>query len=210
MRRKININEWNRKEHYEFFSNMDNPSFGIVAEVEVTQLYEHCKKTKQSFFAQYLHRSMKAINKVEEFRLRIVDDGVYLYDVINAGSTIARNDGTFAFSYMHFNEDFEVFNEELQKEIKEVQQSEGLRLSNEELDVNLIRHSTFPWSNFTSILHPHNINNKESVPKIVFAKFYEKNGKLMMPVSIEAHHGLMDGRHIALYLQYFQEFLNKI
>ena len=30
----------------------------------------------------------------------------------------------------------------------------------------------------------------------------------MMPVSIEAHHGLMDGFHLAKYLEEFQNQLN--
>ncbi len=30
----------------------------------------------------------------------------------------------------------------------------------------------------------------------------------MLPLSVEAHHGLMDGYHLALYLQEFQNQLN--
>jgi len=111
---------------------------------------------------------------------------------------------------MDFSNDFKTFNEGLQSEIKAVQESEGLRLNNDDLDLNLIRHSTFPWHQFTSILHPANVNNKESIPRIVFGKFSEKNGRKMMPISVEAHHGLMDGRHIVMYLEEFQKQLNLV
>lgn len=208
MRTEIDINTWNRKEHYEFFSKMDQPAFGVVTEVDCTQIYDYAKQQNESFFAHYLHRSMLAVNAIEDFRLRIVGDKVYLYDVIHAGSTIARHDGTFGFAFMPYDPEFEVFNSHLQREIKNVQEIDGLRLSNEELDVNLIRHSTFPWHHFSAILHPANVNNKESVPRIVFGKFSEKDGRKMMPISVEGHHGLMDGRHIAAYLDKFQELLN--
>lgn len=208
MRTEIDINTWNRKEHYEFFSKMDQPAFGVVTEVDCTQIYDYAKQENESFFAHYLHRSMLAVNAIEDFRLRIVGDKVYLYDVIHAGSTIARHDGTFGFAFMPYDPEFEVFNSHLQREIKNVQEIDGLRLSNEELDVNLIRHSTFPWHHFSAILHPANVNNKESVPRIVFGKFSEKDGRKMMPISVEGHHGLMDGRHIAAYLDKFQELLN--
>lgn len=56
-----------------------------------------------------------AINKVEAFRLRILDDKVVLFDEINAGSTLAREDGTFGFSFMKFSKDFKVFNKEMQR-----------------------------------------------------------------------------------------------
>lgn len=208
MRTEIDINTWNRKEHYEFFSKMDQPAFGVVTEVDCTQIYDYAKQQNESFFAHYLHRSMLAVNAIEDFRLRIVGDKVYLYDVIHAGSTIARHDGTFGFAFMPYDPEFEVFNSHLQREIKNVQEIDGLRLSNEELDVNLIWHSTFPWHHFSAILHPANVNNKESVPRIVFGKFSEKDGRKMMPISVEGHHGLMDGRHIAAYLDKFQELLN--
>lgn len=209
MRSEINIENWNRKEHYEFFSKMDQPSFGIVTEVNCTETYRLAKERKESFFAHYLHKSMLAVNSVEAFKLRIVGDKVFQYDVIHAGSTIAREDGTFGFAFIEFSEDFQIFNSRLQKEIEAVQNSTGLRLSNEELDVNLIRHSTFPWQQFSAILHPTNVNNKESIPRIVFGKFLEKNGRKMMPISVEAHHALMDGRHIAMYLEAFQKELNQ-
>lgn len=208
MKKEINIENWNRKEHYEFFSKMDQPSFGIVTEVDVTNIFSLAKSNQESFFAHYLHRSMLAVNKVDAFKLRIVEDKVFEYDVIHAGSTIAREDGTFGFAFMEFSEDFKTFNESLQNEIKAVQNSTGLRLSNDELDYNLIRHSTFPWHQFSAILHPANVNNKESIPRIVFGKVSEKNGRKMMPISIEAHHALMDGRHIAQYLEEFQKQLN--
>lgn len=208
MKTKINIDTWNRKEHYRFFAQMDCPNFGIVTELDCTHTFNLAKERNQSFFAMYLHRSMKAINKVEEFKLRIVGEDVYLYDTIHAGSTIAREDGTFAFAFIEFSEDFTIFNANLQVEIDDVQRTTGLRLSNDDLDLNLIRHSSIPWHSFTSILHPTNINNKESIPKIVFGKFSEKNGRKMLPVSVEAHHGLMDGRHMAQYFDFFQKELN--
>ena len=65
-----------------------------------------------------------------------------------------------------------------------------------------------PWTNFTGLLHPTDFDPKESIPKIVFGKFSEKNGRKMLPISVEGHHGLMDGFHLAKYLEAFQKELN--
>ena len=205
----IDINTWNRKEHYEFFSKMDSPYFGIVAEVDCTKAYAIAKTKKRSFFAHYFHKSMQAINCVEAFKYRIIDESVYVFDIIHAGTTIARADGTFGFIYVPFSEDFDIFNSALESEILAVQNSTGLRLNNDDLKKDLIRHSTLPWINFSAVLHPTSFKNKESVPKIVFGKYVEKEGKKMMPVSVEGHHGLLDGYHIALYLEAFQKLLNE-
>ena len=205
----INIESWNRKEHFEFFSRMASPYFGITTEVDCTIAYDNAKENGNSFFAHYLHKSMIAVNSVEELRLRIVDNKVALFEKINAGATVGRADGTFGFIFVNFSDDFETFNKELQNEIQTVLNSTGLRLNDDDIKKDLIRHSTIPWTSFTGLLHPTNFDRTESVPKITFGKFSIREGKKYLPVSIEAHHGLVDGFHLAKYLSEFQRHLDK-
>ncbi|MGG5207617.1 CatA-like O-acetyltransferase [Chryseobacterium sp. MIQD13] len=204
----IDIEKWNRKEHFEFFSKMASPYFGFTTEVDCTKAYDYAKENSHSFFATYLHRSMIAVNAVDELKLRIVDDQIVLYDTIHAGSTIARADGTFGFAFIPFSENFDLFNEAMQQEIEAVQHSTGLRLNNGDLGKDLVRHTTIPWNSFSALLHPTNFNNSESVPKITFGKFSIRDGKKFLPVSVEAHHGLADGLHLARYMEEFQRQLD--
>jgi chloramphenicol O-acetyltransferase type A len=205
----IDIAGWNRKEHFEFFSKMASPYFGFTTEVDCTQAYNKAKDCGHSFFATYLHASMIAVNAVDELKMRILEDHIVLYDSVNAGTTIGRADGTFGFAYIHFSEDFSTFNAELQKEIDGVQNSVGLRMNNGELGKDLIRHSAIPWNSFSALLHPTPLDKTESVPKITFGKFSIREGRYYLPVSVEAHHGLADGFHLARYLEAFQKQLDQ-
>lgn len=144
---------------------------------------------------------MRAANQTEAFRLRIKDGQVVLYDTIDAGLTIAREDETFGFGLVNYTPDFNGFNANLQAEIASAQACSGLHLKNENLDINLIRHSTLPWAHFTGILHPCNYRSEDSIPRITFGKRFEKDGEQYMSVNVEAHHGLMDGLHICQYLE---------
>lgn len=204
----VNLEQWNRREHFEFFSAMASPYFGFTTEVDCTKAYDTAKNNGYSFFAYYYHKSMVAINTVDALKLRILDGQVVQFDTVHAGSTIGRPDGTFGFSFTHFSKDFDVFNAELQKEIKEVHESSGLRLSNGRLGKDHVRHTTIPWNSFSAILHPTDFNTGESVPKVSFGKFNIRDGKKYLPVSIEAHHGLADGIHIAQYMSEFQKQLD--
>lgn len=206
----IDIENWNRKEHFEFFQKMNSPYFGFTTEVDCTIAYAQAKENGHSFFAAYLHKSMVAVNAVDEMKLRILDGQVVLYDAIHAGTTIGREDGTFGFAFIPFSKDFNVFNAVMQEEIEAVKQTSGLRITNGELGKDLVRHSTIPWNSFSALLHPTSFNNSESVPKITFGKFNSRDGKKYLPVSIEAHHGLADGIHIARYLEEFQKQLNTV
>lgn len=203
----VDIENWTRKEHFQFFSKMASPYFGITTEVDCTQAYKQSKENRVSFFAYYLHKSMIAVNAVKELKYRILGDKVVSFPVVNAGTTIGRADGTFGFAFVNFSNDFDAFLSELQNEIQAVHSSTGLRLNDDDVKKDLIRHSTIPWSSFTGLLHPTNFDHTESVPKITFGKFSVREGKKFLPISIEAHHGLVDGFHLAKYLEEFQKQL---
>jgi len=205
----IDINTWNRKEHFEFFSKFDEPYYGITAEVDCTIAYKNAKGMNIPFFVYYLHKSNCAINEIENLKLRIVDNQVVLYDVVHASSTIGREDGTFAYSFIEHSGDINVFYENAKKEIEQVKNSAGLRLNDEAKRFDTVHYSPLPWIKFTSVTHARDFKRNDSVPKISFGKVTEANGKLTMPVGIYVHHGLVDGYHVGKYFEIFQNLLNE-
>jgi len=206
--KKLDLKNWNRKEHFEFFSSFDEPFFGIVSEVDCTKAYKFSKNINRSFFAHYLHKALTAVNEVPEFKYRILDGEVVVYDKAHSAATIARPDGTFAFSFAEFDNDFSKFQKRLNKEIEEVQNSTGLRLSKDSQRLDAIHISSFPWHKLTGLTHSRNFKYPDSVPKITFGKMYPIGEKYKLPIAINAHHGLMDGFHVAKFLDVFQELLD--
>ncbi len=209
MKSKIDYSQWNRKEHFEFFNSFDDPFFGITTEVNLTEGYKLAKEKDYSVFLYYLHCSLKAVNLTESFKYRVIDGEVYYFNPIHASPTINREDDTFGFSFMEYKENFKVFSELANKEIEVVKHSTGLRLNKNNKRPDVIHFSVVPWFSFTSLSHPRNFNNDESIPKITFGKYYKSGNHYKLPVSIHAHHGLMDGYHVGEYLERFQEYLNR-
>jgi len=74
--------------------------------------------------------------------------------------------------------------------------------------INLIRYSTLPWFDFTSISHARDFSNDDSAPRITFGKITETAGRRTMPVSIHVHHALADGLHVAQFADLFQKLLD--
>jgi chloramphenicol O-acetyltransferase type A len=209
MMKTIDLNSWNRKEHFEFFSTFDDPTFGIVTEIDCTRAYAESQKQDFSFFAYYMHNSLLAANKIEELRYRIHESKPVIYDEIHASPTIGREDGTFGFSFVAYNQDFKVFSDSLKQEITNVQNSTGLRKSVDIDRINTIYYSTLPWTSFSGLKHPMDLKFKAGIPKITFGKMFDRDGKKIMPIAIHAHHALVDGLHIANYLEIFQDLLDK-
>ena len=191
---------WKRKEHFDFFNQFDEPFFGLVTEVDCTKAYQISKSKGQSFFAYYLHKSLLAVNLVDELRYRIENNDVIIFDEIHASSTIGRKDGTFAFTFVPYSFDFANFNESLKEEINHVQNSNGLRVNDDDSRIDVIHYSSIPWHTFSGLTHARNYKRKDSAPKITFGKMFQKGDQKMMNIAIYVHHGLADGFHIAKYL----------
>jgi chloramphenicol O-acetyltransferase type A len=208
MPRSLNIEDWKRKDQFHFFKDYDNPFFNICTEVDVTELYGFSKENEFSFFLTSLYSSLKAANLVEEFRYRLKDDGVIVYDQLHAGSTFLREDDTFGFAYFNYKSSFNDFNLEAEKTLsKEKEEKEVLDPRSDQDD--LIHYSVIPWISFLSISHPRKFRSSDSIPKIVLGKYYEKHKRQVMPISIEVHHSLVDGLHVAAYLDKMQEILDQ-
>jgi chloramphenicol O-acetyltransferase type A len=207
MKPKLDLNSWNRKEHFLFFKQMDEPFYGITTTIDCTQAYAKAKVLGISFFSYYLHKTLSAVNAVENFRYRIIEDEVYVFDVIDASATVMREDTTFGFSYMPFTEDINEFTQIVQTEIERMQTTTGV--FTREYPDNLIHFSALPWINFTSLSHARSFTWPDSCPKISVGKLTEENGKKSMPISVHVHHGLADGYHVGLFLEKLQQFMNE-
>lgn len=205
MKTKINIQTWNRKEHFLFFKQMEEPFFGITTTIDCTKGYEEAKKLGVSFFVYYLHKTLVAVHAVENFRYRIDNDEVVLYETICASATVMRADKTFGFSYMEFADNIHEFADIVATEIDRIQHTTGI--FTREYPENIIHFSALPWVDFTSISHARSFTWPDSCPKISFGKMTDQNGKKTMALSVHVHHGLVDGYHVGLFLEKLQELL---
>lgn len=206
MKSFLNIDTWARKDHFFFFKEFNEPFFGITTEVDCSVGYRNAKKENISFFLYYLYQSLKAVNTIEEFRYRIEGDQIAVYDSISASSTVPRPNGTFGFSYIPFNENFEDFYSLASAEIERVANSSGLEPSGN--NQNVVHYSTLPWINFTALSHARHYAIADSVPKISFGMLHDKDRKKVMSMSIHVNHAVMDGYHVAKYIELFQKLMN--
>jgi len=202
----LDVNTWNRKQHFQHFNGLEDPSFAVTIPFDVTRAYKFSKENEVSFFGKYLHDCMKAINSIESLKYRIIDNQVVEYEIIHASPTIMRDDKTFGFSFVEFDENLKVFLNNLEKEKQRINSSD--ELFPEQEDLNCIYCSAMPWFQFTGHKEPFS-KHGISVPKLSFSKAVKQNDNLKMNVSINVNHALVDGYHISLFVEKFQDFLNQ-
>lgn len=206
---KFDVENWIRKPQYDFFKTYEDPFFNITATIEVSNLYTYCKKHDLSFSLACIYVAIKSINEIQEFKLRIINNEVFLFDAVNIGSTILNDNKTFSFCYF-LNQPSIV---EFDKQGKEVIENhkKGIFFEPKEELLGLIHCSTIPWISFTGIKHARKGDEaRQGIPKIIFGKVFEENNTKKIPFSVEVHHALMDGYHVALLFEKMQYFINDL
>jgi chloramphenicol O-acetyltransferase type A len=202
----IDVQTWNRKQHYKHFIALRDPYFTVTIPFDVTNAFLFSKENNISFFSRYLHDCMRAINAVENFKYRIENDSIVEYDVIHASATLMRPDNTFSFSFIDFHEDIHVFIKNIEAEKERIKNTNDLYPPKNGL--NCIHCSALPWLQFSGQKEPVS-GLLDSVPKLAFSKVNKSKSKLIMNVSVSVNHALVDGYHVGLFSEKFQEYLNK-
>ncbi|MEO0585046.1 MAG: chloramphenicol acetyltransferase [Bacteroidota bacterium] len=206
MPQQLDISTWHRRDVYHLFKTYDIPFFNVTVNVDVTKAYHYAREFNQSFFLLTLFDSIKVANQIQNFRLRMKGEEVWEYETIDCGSTVLHDDQSFSFAYFKYVDDWAVFQADGLKRIEAQKASQELdpRFDSDEL----IYYSVLPWLHFTSFQHARRLGREDSIPRIVFGKYQASEGKLLMPVSVEVHHALVDGFHVGQFVQYFQQQLD--
>jgi chloramphenicol O-acetyltransferase type A len=205
-KQKVDIETWERRALFRFFTGFPEPFHGVCLRLDCTATYHYAKQNGISVFLSLLHRSLVAAQYVENFHTRIVDGAAWRYDVIHGGSAVGRPNGTIGFAHYPYNARIKDFVDEASIEVERVRQRDDIERYPE---ANLIRYSTLPWFDFTSISHARDFSHEDSAPKITFGKITESDGHSTMPVSIHVHHALADGLHVAQFVDHFQKLLDE-
>ena len=59
MKTLIDIDNWNRKEHFQFFSKFDEPFFGVTVKVDCTTAYKKAKENGLTTVMAYICEAQK-------------------------------------------------------------------------------------------------------------------------------------------------------
>ena len=201
----LNVDNWNREKTFRFYRAFDQPCFNLCANVDVTGIKKESKEKGISFFLLSLFYATKAANDVVHFRYRLIDNRVAVYSSIYPGSTILYDDESFGFAYFEFKDDKMEFLDKGRK-VVDLYKKGNQPFVPFAPDNGLIHFSVIPWLNFTSFKHASHSQADQSIPKIVFGKVNKSGEKYSMPVSVEVHHALMDGLHVARYFKTFESY----
>ena len=193
----IDLKTWKRRKHFEMYSGLDYPYLNITANVDLSQLYPWCKEKGYSLFAAIAYITSRSANEIPELRQRIRGDQVVEHAVIRPSYTVLTDDETFGFATIDFTTDFPAFHAAVLDVIERTKANPSIEDEAGKDDLMFL--TTVTWVSFTQLTHPLPLNPPDSFPRISWGKFFDQEGKRLMPLSLCANHALIDGLHVGKF-----------
>ena len=196
-----------RKKHFDFFRSMSQPHFNICAPVDISQLLNWIKSENLPFTLTMVYCLSRIANNIPEFRRRIRGDSVWEHEKVDPSFTIeTKVSDVFSFCHVPFTDNYTTFLK--RGHIKSAQMQEAPIFEDEEGRDDLLFLSSLPWISFTGITHAMHCPSTDSVPRITWGKYSTEKNVTSMPLSVQVHHALVDGKQVGIFFHLLQELLD--
>ena len=200
----IDEKTWERAMHCMVFRNSIEPQFCVTFEADITNFKEKVKKQGLSFTMAMVYAVCKCANEIEEFRYRFLDGNIVLYDRIDTAFTyLNKSTNLFKVVNVPFVDDISEYCKLAYKTANEQREYFTGPLGND-----VFQCSPMPWVTFTHISHTNSGKKDNATPLFDWEKYYEKNGRIMIPISVQAHHSFVDGIHVGQFVNGLQKYFD--
>jgi chloramphenicol O-acetyltransferase type A len=197
--RRIDIETWPRREHFELYRTYHQPHFNVCAPVDVTGLWRAVKERGASLNTAITYLLARVANEIPEFRRRVRDDGVVEHDVVHPATTVMADDEVFTFAFFEFAEHFDAFARHVAEVTAHVRKDPSL--SDPPGRDDLLFMTAIPWVVFTSFSHAIPAVPEDSIPRLAWGRVWQEGGLRRMPLSVQGHHAVVDGLHVGRYFE---------
>lgn len=207
---EIDYENWDRKEVYEAFENY---TYCVTVELDMTNLHHYMKKTGKKFYPLICWAITKTANEDQDFRIVKRDGQIGWFDTLQTSYTLRRKVHTHLFTHMvtEYDADLEVYYEQFIKD-KELAEAEDrlyyyTEMRQDNADVSIMPNTSFKAISYCmpSSFYQKDPQNMRYTPFTTVGRFYEKDGKWILPVTTNFHHAVNDGYHVEKYFKILQE-----
>jgi len=180
----------------------------VTAEVDITDFRRLTKEKGCNFFHSFLWCAAQAANAIPQLRQRQVGERIAEYDFCPTSHTVARADGTYVYCDLTADCAYRDFLPYAEAAQQKAEQSGNIHREPGEEEAFLFI-STMTWLSHTALILPAPIP-ADSNPRITWGRFFDREGKTLIPVSLQGNHALIDGRHISMFYTLLSEKLQEV
>lgn len=200
----IEKEHWSRKEYFDhYYSNLPC-SYSMTVKLDITTIV----KDRRKLYPTLLYFITKAVNQHSEFRMSFDENGNlgFFNQILPCYTVFHKNSETFSNLWTEYAEEYTAFYTAYCHDIEEFGAVERM-MAKPNLPENNFPVSMIPWTSFDGF----NLNLQKGydylLPIFTIGKYYEENGKHLLPLAIQVHHAVCDGFHVCRFVNELQKYL---
>lgn len=197
----IDMESWERAEHYQYYRNIIKARYTLSINVDITNLLPQVKGRNLKFYPVFIHILMQVVNQTREFCMALDHEGrLGYYDMCHPSYTIFHNDDkTFSDIWTEYNPKFDEFYQAAAGDMETYKDVKGVKAKPGKPD-NFCPISCVPWLSFTSYASDTYAESNMLFPVLLMGRYFEENGKTLMPLAVSVNHAVADGYHTCKFL----------
>ena len=183
---------------------MEMPHFSLVAHIPFGVAFDYIREHDLHFTSTVVYLISKAANAIPELRWRIRGDSVVEHAVVHPSFSVQTEaSDVFSFCYVDYQPVYADFARASRAAIQAMQQAPSLEDHPERDDYLFL--SSLPWVHFTGMTHAMAIKGVDSVPRITWGRLGPGEAGRNLPLGLQVHHGVVDGKHAGQFFQLLEE-----
>ncbi|HEX5343560.1 MAG TPA: CatA-like O-acetyltransferase [Duganella sp.] len=193
-----------RRDRYNAFASFEKPLVNLSFELEVPEFRPFCKQQGLPPFHFFLYHVLHALEGIDNFMYRVHKGEVIKIEDFFASYTVINQDQNLNFARFEMTPDLKEFvarsveaKKVAEASTRIINKSEDLSEYDQRRNIHI---TCMPWLKLTSLEHPIYKHKDYDIPSLAWGRFSEPrdDGRLTMTMSVQAHHGFVDGYHIHL------------
>ena len=202
----VNLEQWPRREHYQYYTEKLKVEFNMTAQVDVKKLLDFCHGNGYKFYPALIACISRVVNRIENFKMfRDTDGKLCVWDQIVPNYTIFHEDDhTFSDCWTDYSDDFSALYRAIVCDMQRYRQRKGIKAKPGQ-PANFYCVSCAPWTAFTGYGSRVSGSDPALFPIITAGKYTPCGTKINLPVNLTIAHAVADGYHAGLFFQRLQE-----
>ncbi|QZY56455.1 type A chloramphenicol O-acetyltransferase [Crassaminicella profunda] len=201
----IDKETWSRKPYFDHFLNNVRCTYSMTANIDITDLLIKLKNNHIKLYPALIYMATKIINRHEEFRTCFDERGNLGYwENMNPCFTVFHKDNeTFTNIWTIYSDNFRLFYRNYLDDIGKYGNVKNYSAKENE-PKNTFSVSCIPWTSFTGFNLNIYADGTYLLPIITYGKYFEQDGKTLLPISLQVHHAVCDGYHTSRFFNELQ------
>lgn len=206
MLRLIDLDRWERRSHFEYYTQSLQCGYSITAGIDVTELLRGVHRNGLRFYPSFLYCICSVVNETKEFRMGLNAEGMPgIWDEVHPVHTLFHEDDkTFSDIWSFYSSDFQEFYRTIEADTAEYKEKKGIKTKPGQ-PPNFFCVSCTPWLRYEGYGTYAMGGRPNLFPIVTFGKYEEENGRQRLPLTVTISHAAADGYHTSMFFSDLQK-----